>query len=89
MKISAQVSLPLVRNVSRFLDFFFFFLQELIENKFVGFVVTGVAMTTATAPRKKNRRGSHCHRGHLSLPRRVIIKPCTNLPEPSLHLSPW
>lgn len=49
MKIPTQVSLSLVRNVSHFLDFF----QELIENIFVGFVVVRVAMTTATATRKK------------------------------------
>lgn len=51
--ISAGVTASCEKCVLLLRLFFFFFLQELIENKFVGFVVTGVAMTTATAPRKK------------------------------------
>lgn len=48
----------------------FSFFQGLIENIFVGFVVMGVAMTTATALQKKIniQEGLNCHSGHLSLP---------------------
>lgn len=63
---------PIVGSLWRWLPSlalgFFLFFQGLIENIFVGFVVMGVAMTTATALQKNIQEGLNCHSGHLSLP---------------------
>lgn len=61
--------------------------QELIAETFLAFVAMGVAMATAPATRK-NREGSHCHWGHLSLPWGVIPRPCSNLQQPNLLFNP-